>query len=304
MSAIDDLRDEVRKRRSAVTSKERRILNNTGVDIKNTKEDPRRPPSVVKRYNTTQLNNYLGDLNEFMRRDNGYIADSSGGFIRKRDWLSYKRNERKYNKIVASHFESVGDILDPYRNVTIREAEGLFVPNSKRAQGEIRHRPYNEINRNPNNIKNAGALKKLQDQVEGRLDKNYLPKALDAGRKQAGQMLDNAGLSGLKDMVSRLNNRQFDVLWNYWGFAGRLAQIGESGGHRSKNVDESERSDPINAQEKDNIKEDIEGFIKDASKLKFEKYKDKIINSKLSNSQKDNKIKSNYDKNVKSNDKE
>lgn len=268
MAYIDNLRNDVRKRRAAVTNKERRIFNNTGIDLKGTKEDPRRPPSVIKKYNVTQLNSYLADLDNFMRRDNGYVPDSSGGFIRKRDWLNYKRAERKFNKIVKSEFDKIGDIRDPFRNVTIREAEGLFVPESKRAQGEIRHRPLNEINRNSKNIKSAEALKKLYDQVNGRTSKDYVKNALDAGRKQAGQMMDNAGISSLKDAVTQLSNQQFNVLWNYWGFAGRLAQIGESGGHRGRNT---ERHDPLDAQEKDNIKEDIFDFIEEARKLNFDK---------------------------------
>lgn len=277
MSRLDDLRDIVRKRRADVTTKERRIFNNTGIDIKNTREDPRRAPSVIKNYNTKQLNNYLAELNNFMLRSNGYIPDSSGGFIRKSDWLSYKRIERKHNKIVKEHFERIADIKDPYRNVTIREAEGLFVPDSKRAQGEIKHRPYNEINRNPKNIKSAEALKKLQDQINKKISPDFLNKALDAGRKQAGQMMDNAGISSSKEKLAKLSNVQFDVLWNYWGFAGRLAQIGESGGHRGKNVD---RHDPLDAQEKDNIKQDIEDFIDEAAKLTFDKKRNVIFKKK------------------------
>jgi len=277
MSDIEALRALVRKRRAAVSGKERRILNTTGIEIAGTREDPRRPPSVVKKYNTTQLNNYLSELNAFMMRGNGYVPDSSGGFIRKSDWLSYKRSERKFNKIVAAHFEQIGDIKDITRGVTIREAEKLFVPESKRAAGELRHRPYNEVNRNPKNIKSAEALKKLQDQIEGKSTPAFLAKALDAGRKQAGQMMDNAGVSELKEALSHLNNQQFDVLWNYWGFAHRLGQIGSSGGQRSKNVD---RHDPLDAQEKDNIREDIGTFIDEASKLKFDKKKNLILDSK------------------------
>lgn len=269
MNNIDRLRDEVRKRRAAVTGKERRILNNTGIDLKNTKEDPRRSPSVVKKYNTKQLNDYLKKLNDFMARDNGYVPDSSGGFIRKSVWLKYKRIERKYNKIVVNHFNDIGGIIDPYRGVTIREAEKLFVPESKRAQGEIRHRPYNEIERTAKNIKSADALGKLQLQLEGKLDKKYLPKQISAGRSQANMMLDNANLADFKEVIGKLSNRQFDVLWNYWGFAGRLSQIGDSGGHRSKNVREHDLKDPLSAQEKDNIAEDVKEFIDAASKLKF-----------------------------------
>jgi hypothetical protein len=268
MSVIDLLRLEVRKRRSAVTSKERRIFNNTGVDLKNTRDDPRRPPSVVKKYNTTQLNNYLKDLNNFMLRENGYIADTSGGLIPKRDWLNYVRSERKHNKIVKAHFDKIADILDPYRNRTIRQAEGLFVPDDNRAAGEIKHRPYNEVHRNPNNIKNVDALRKLQAQIDKKQSKDYLVNAIENGRTQAYQMLANAGIAELKNAVAKLSNQQFDVLWNYWGFAGRLSQIGSSGGNRSKNIDSRDR---LPQQEKDQIKEDVTELIEAAIKLEFNK---------------------------------
>ena len=287
MANIDDLREEVRKRRAAVTAKANRIRRNTGIDLKGTREDPRRDPKVIKKYNSNQLRSYLRDLNNFMLRENGYVPDSSGGFIHKRDWLNYKRGERKFNKIVKRHFESIADIKDPYRNVTIREAEGLFVPESKRAQGEIRHRPYNEINRNPKNIKSAAALKKLQDQINRKSSKEFLDQALAAGRKQAGQMLDNAGLSTLRESLNKLSDKQFDVLWNYWGFAGRLAQIGESGGQRGKTVDSR---DVLDAQEKDNIRDDIAEFIKEAKNLKFANNQNRIASSGLTNKQKNQKF--------------
>lgn len=294
MSRIEELRLEVRKRRSAVTAKERRILNNTGIDLKDTPEDPRRPPKVIKKYNTKQLYTYLGELNAFMMRDNGYVPDSSGGFIRKRDWLRYKRSERKLNKIVEAHFDNIGGINDPYRNVTIREAESSYVPDTKRAQGEIRHRPYNEVNRNSKNIKNAAALKKLQDQVEGKLDKGYFPKAIAAGRKQANQMLDGAGLTDLKEMVASLSNRQFDVLWNYWGFAGRLSQAYVN--YRNKNVREMDRNDPLTAQDKDNIREDVKKYLDDALAIKFESGKNAILKKNISNKNKNTKIRAEYNK--------
>lgn len=264
MDDLSKLRDEVRKRRAAVTAKENRIRKNTGVKIQGTKEDPRRPPSVIKKYNRTQLNSYLRELNNFMGRDNGYVADSSGGLIPKRKWNNYKRLERQYNKIVQGHFEEIADIKDPYRNVTIRKAESLYVPESSRAQGEIRHRPYNELNRNNKNIKSEQALDKLTKQLEGRLDKGYLPEALDAGRNQAIQMLNNAGLSNLKSTLLKLSNKQFDVLWNYWGFATRLAQIGDSGPHGNGHEKDKDRLD---SQESDNIKNDIKEFIEAATDI-------------------------------------
>jgi hypothetical protein len=296
MSKISDLRDLVRKRRSAVTAKERRIFNNTGVNINNTRDDPRRPPSVIKSYDSRQLSSYLRDLNNFMLRENGYIADTSGGLIPKRDWLSYKRSERKLNKIVKAHFDKIADINDPYRNKTIRQAEGLFVPDDNRAAGEIRHRPYNEIHRDANNIKNVNALKKLHDQVNRKQTKEYLDEALTNGRSQANSMLANAGVGELKNAMAKLSNQQFDVLWNYWGFAGRLAQIGSSGGNRAQNIASRDR---LPEQEKDQIKEDVSELIDDAMKLQFNNKKEVILNKNISNAKKNTKIRKAYDKNKK-----
>ena len=56
MDEIERLRDLVRKRRGAVTSKISRIRRNTGVDIAGKPEDPRRETDVIKRYNKRQLN--------------------------------------------------------------------------------------------------------------------------------------------------------------------------------------------------------------------------------------------------------
>lgn len=264
---IEFLRELVKKRRSAVTSKENRIRRNTGITIQGTQEDPRRPPSVVKSYNAKQLNSYLGDLNAFMSRGNGYIPDASGGFIRKSNWLAYKRIERVNNALAKAEFASFAEVHDPVRNMTVREAEVLFTPDSKRAQGDIRHRPYSVVDRKPENIKNAKALDTLKKQLEGKQNPAYLPKAIKASRKQAGMMMDNAGVSELKKVLAKLSDNQFNFLWNYTGFAGRLAQIGESGGHRSKNVRDEEKHDPMSSEEKNSIREDIKNIINETIKI-------------------------------------
>jgi len=274
------LRQEVRKRRSAVTGKERRILNNTGIDIRNTTEDPRRPPSVVNKYNRAQLNNYLGKLNAFMSRGNGYIPDASGGFIRKSEWLAYKRIEKVYNEKAAGHFNKIKDIVDPYRNKTIAEADRLYRPDSAMAQGDVSHRPLSPVNgRKAQNIKNAAALEKLKRQLEGKLDQKYLPAQITKGRQQAESMLDNAGLSDLKKAMGKLNTDQFNVLWNYWGFGTRLGQLGSSGSHRSKNVREMEGQDRLSSQDKDNIRQDVLDMITEAGKLDLSKTVEGFVNT-------------------------
>lgn len=261
---IEYLRREVKKRRGAVTSKENRIRRNTGIVIQGTSEDPRRPPGVINKYNAKQLNTYLAELNAFMQRGNGYIPDQSGGFIRKKKWLEYKRIERANNKIATAMFESVANMHDPIRNMTVKEAERLYTPDSKRAQGDIRHRPFSNVDRKPQNIKNANAMDILLKQLKGKLDKGYLPKAIKAQRSQANQMMDNAGISELRKVMAKLTDHQFNVLWNYTGFATRLGQIGSSGGHRSKNV---ETKNPMSSEEQNSIREDIASILEEAKDI-------------------------------------
>lgn len=254
---LKNLRLEVRKRRSAVTAKENRIKRNTGVDIRNTREDPRRPVNVVNRYNARQLNTYLADLNSFMSRSTGFVSGAGNVPISKSDWFNYKRLEKKFNSVGAKHFESIADIeIGPKNNMSIRDRDKLMVPDHKRAQGEIVHRPYGEIDRKSTNIKGAEALAKLSKQLEKKLAKNFLPEALNAGRKQANQMLVLIGNSDLTAKLNKLNDYQFNVLWNYTDFATGLSVVADSDSARRTNVKEDRYQSTV-----------VEGFSDDIRKF-------------------------------------
>ena len=255
---IKALRNLVRKRRAAVTAKETRIEKNTGINIKGTKEDPRLPPSVVDRYTRTQLNSYLGRLNAFMSRSNGYIADASGSLIKRSEWESYTGVERRYNAIAKKDFDKIKNLLDPISGVKISDREKIMNPDSKRAQGDVIHRPFSEVHRKPQNIKNEKSLVILRKSLEKKLAKNYLPKQIASQRRQARDMAKNAGI---KIDFASLSDLQFNALWNYTGFATRLGQIGSSGSHRSKNVREGDSKDRMNAQDKDGIAEDVQSIV-------------------------------------------
>lgn len=265
---VEPLRELVRKRRAAVSAKEARIFKNTGVDIRDTKEDPRLPPSVVNRYNRAQLNSYLGRLNAFMARSNGYILDQSGTLISRAEWTSYGFVERRYNAVAKADFNKVKNIIDPISGLSIADREKLLVPDAKRAQGDVIHRPYSEIHRKPQNIKNQQAVLKLKADLLKKLSAGYLPKQIKSQRAQAKAMSLNAGI---KIDFNSLSDNQFNALWNYTGFATRLGQIGSSGSHRSKNVRESDSKDTINSQAKDEIAEDVQDIVEKAKTWTLDK---------------------------------
>lgn len=264
---LKNLRAEVRKRRNAVTAKEARIRRNTGVDIKNTAQDPRRPINVVERYNQRQLSSYLGELNAFMSRSIGYVAGADNAPIPKADWLAYKKLEGAYNKIGAEHVAAIGDVFIPLSGLTVSEREKLMVPNNKRAQGDIIHRPYGQLDKNAANIKSAEALAKLRKQLEKKISNDFLPAELAKGRDQLNKMLVSLGNPEFVESAKKLNNHQFNILWNYTGFAGSVSAIIPSGGSRSKAVKELEGYMPP-SKVVDDFSNDIREFFDWASSIK------------------------------------
>jgi hypothetical protein len=219
------LRAFVKKRRNAVTAKENRIKRNTGVDIRNTAQDPRRPLTVVDKYNKSQLTKYLSDLESFMSRSVGYVGGSGNTPLPKLDWLRYKKLENKYNKIGMEHFNAIADIFIPQAGMTISQRDKTLVPDSISAQGAIVNRPYSPIDRKPNNIPSQKALDKLIADMNKKVSGKFLPEKLQEGRGQLNTMLNSIGNPELISEANLLTDSQFDILWNYTNFASNVSGI-------------------------------------------------------------------------------
>lgn len=236
---LRQLRALVRKRRAAVTAKEGRIARTTGVDLRNTAADPRRPPKVVDRYTRPQLNAYLNELNRFMERGNNFYSGAGNTPIPKTKWQEYKRLEQKYNSIGATHFDKIADIFIPGSGMTIAQRDRLMRPDNVRAQGAIVNRPYSQIERTPANVNGEKALDKLIKSMRAKLDAGFLPAQIKEARKQLSQMLTAIGNPELISRAKNLSDSQFDTLWNYTKFATNIS--GTYFIMQSKNVDSSDR---------------------------------------------------------------
>lgn len=222
---LKKLREIVRKRRSAVTAKENRIKRNTGVDVRGTSLDPRRPLQVVDKYNRVQLSNYLNELNAFMARGVGFLSGANGSIIPKRDFLSYKKLERQVNKIGAMKFAEIADIFVPVNGMTIRQRENTVKGEKVRGAGEIVVTPYSHIERDAADIKDLNALNKLKENLKSKTEKAYLPTQIKLAREQLDMMLDVLGNGDLKSSVDSLTDYQFDIMWNHTNFATNVSSI-------------------------------------------------------------------------------
>lgn len=218
-SELDRLRDEVIRRRRAATKKISRMRRSKGVDISGTNLDPRRSIKTIGHYNRKQLNAYLRVINNFQSRKVGFVAGVEGTPIPKSQWEHYKRLERQYNAIGDRHISRIGDIQVPTTGLTIKERDATVRPDSKRAQGEVSHRPFSRVDRNPNNVNGTDALNRLTKDLQKKLDKKFLPKELRKARKQVKDMLNTIGNNEYIKDVKDLSDYQFDILWNYTPFA-------------------------------------------------------------------------------------
>lgn len=222
---LKKLRDAVRKRRNAVTAKENSIKRRTGVDIKGTSADPRRPLDVVNKYNRAQLVAYYNELDAFMDRGNGFVAGANNTPIPRIEWLKYKKLEKQYNSIGAMQFDKIADIFIPTSGMTIAQRDATILPDTLSAQGAIVNRPYSIIERSPENVRDAEALQKLIKEMEKKVSKHFLPEQIKSARKQLNQMLVTIGNESLTNQANSLSDEQFNVLWNYTNFATNVSGI-------------------------------------------------------------------------------
>lgn len=224
MNELERLREEARKTRAKVTGKIGRIRRNTGVEIKGTREDPRKNPSEVKYMNRPQLRRYLNDLNSFLARDNQYIPGAGNAPIPRRAWHEYKTLEARYNAIGRAHDEKVGSAFIPTAGMTIKEYQATIHP---KAQGEFSNRPYSQIERSATQIPSREALEKLTKDMRRKTTKRYLSSEIKKSREQMMSMLDAIGHSEYAQRAKKLSNSQFDILWNYTNMARLLSLIYE-----------------------------------------------------------------------------
>ena len=223
VNARDRLIADVRKRRSAVTSKIYRIKRSTGVNIAGERDDPRRVTRDPLKMNTAQLRKYYRQLDSFMSRDVAFIPGANGTLISKSRWREYVEYQSKYNKIGEQHLKGISAIEITGEGMTVGQREATFNPDSLRAQGDVVNRPYSRMSRTPENINGGEALERLIVDLKRKTSKAFLPAEIAKSREQMNDMLDIIGNQSLTSKMNGLSDKQFDVLWNYTNFATNLS---------------------------------------------------------------------------------
>ena len=215
---LNNLRSEVRKRRSAVTRKLNRLAKQ-GVDVQHV-PDPRRAPEVVARYTKLQLKNYQADLNIFMDRRVQYVAGARGTPLPGNRVHELQAKLKRINKQTHSEFEQIKDLKIPSMgNMTIGEIQALKTPDHPTMGNPASRAPHWPIKKDPSGIPNAKQLEKNIAEINAKLTPGFRTHQLNAQRWAAYKMMDQIGKHHMGKMLAGLSDKEFNVLWNYTTFA-------------------------------------------------------------------------------------
>lgn len=223
MSNLDDLRAQLRKRRAAVTNKIGRIRRKAGAELANTEFDPRRKVGSEKRYNRSQLEAHLRQLNEFMSRGNQFVGGESGAPIRRGTWNTLQRLNAEVRAAQENHAGRMdnlpapllGDVNKGERGATIGETRALLHP---KADGGVKG-PYAPIDFGTSTIPGERAAKAITESLRKQLRSSYLPGKINQGRENLKKALRVMGEETLVQRVDELSDNAFDALWFGSAFA-------------------------------------------------------------------------------------
>lgn len=216
------LRAMANRRHRAATRKISRLKSDAGVNVSGTSVDPRRSRNNIKNYTEKQLRSYINQLDKFTSRSNQYVPDAHRRPIPRSQWRQYQRLEQQYNQSVSQRFSSYRDLPGP-TGMTIGERMELMTPKFPYMQDRAVNSPYTPINRKSTNVGSARALKRLTAEMRDRVKSGHFDNKISDGREQFDKMSEMLDAPGLANRVRGLSDEQFDVLWNYTGFADAIS---------------------------------------------------------------------------------
>lgn len=208
MSEVERLRNELRKRRQAVSNKINRIKKQNGANVAGSEFDPRRRSGIEKSYNRRQLETHISELNDFMRRGNQFVALRGGKPAPLGEWNVYKRRERWQEQARVAHDVVMGDLPTP-SGMNVRQNRAM-VPETA---GSANYGPYRKFNRVPGEIESLGALRKLSSDMLNKAKLDYLPSKIKQGRENIKTALTILGDTESSDRIDKMSDYQFDAFW-------------------------------------------------------------------------------------------
>jgi len=217
--SLQELRDLARKRHIAVTKKVSRLRRKNEVELTATKYDPRRELAKIKHYNTAQLKSYINKLEGFTARDNQYLRGARGSVVTKKYWDEFQTAQRAVSKRNRAEFAKIEKIFIPRFNQTIGERIAMLAKPSRMGNNMATNRPFDEVARSARGLMGDKGAKIQAETMLNRLKPDWIGSRINRDRDNMRKMASVINETRLLRLVDTLTNNQFNVLWNYTGFA-------------------------------------------------------------------------------------
>ena len=220
-SRVAQLRAEVKRAHRAATQKISRAKSSKGVVLAGSEFDPRGDIGKVKVYTAKQLESQLARLKAFTARNAQFVADAKKNPIPLGEWKEYKAAETVYNNRVLNEFNAIKDVSIQVGNtsMTVGERAAKMRADHPLAGNPSVKAPHNAVVREPFNIKNRAALKKLTKDAKRKMDPEYDKSELKRQQAEMRQILDAIKSPKLDADIKKLTGQQFNLLWNWTPFA-------------------------------------------------------------------------------------
>lgn len=215
MARIDELRDEYRRRRAAVTRKINRTAKINRVELSGTDYDPRRAVGSERQMTSRQLRSEIAKMNRFTKRTTQYYRGKDGAIIPRNIWLQYKGVENMVRNASKAELARLANLKTPSGD-TVAEREAQTVHTMG---GSASNRPLTPRNRTPAGVTSIHAISKLIRQENSRLSPAYKAKHIKSGRTSAIKMAEAVGDHATAKRIRKMDDERFYLAWNYGDLA-------------------------------------------------------------------------------------
>lgn len=223
-SALDAKREQALYLTRRANHKISRLRTKRDVEVAGSEYDYRRPAKVLKRYTEKQLDAYNARLSQFNDRTTQFVGDAHRRPIPAQEFRELHVAEVARRKHAQEIYERHKNIVLPGvegqpGTETIGERRDKMRADRKMAGNPSVNDPYDTPIREPKNIANRKALKKLTREAKRKAANGWDDKELKRQIGEFTKMVSRIGDADLAASVKKLTPGQFRTLWNDTNFA-------------------------------------------------------------------------------------
>lgn len=201
-----------------------RLRTKRDVEVAGSQYDYRRSAKVIRRYTAKQLDAYNARLEQFNDRTTQFVGDAHKRPIPAAEFKQLHVAEVARRKHAQEIYERHKNIVLPGvegqpGTETIGERRDKMRSDRKMAGNPSVNDPYDTPVREPKNIANRKALKKLTREAKKKAEKGWDEKELKRQIGEFSKMVNRIGDADLAASVKKLTPGQFRTLWNDTNFA-------------------------------------------------------------------------------------